>query len=274
MVHGARKGQAISLRFLGFTLIVCLSRCLAMPTAPAAQFTPTVSVCTQPGLTQWLTLKPIGEIGLHYPPCYQPAGESDYPVLYLVPVFGGSDRDWLTLGAAQLADRMIQTGQVPPFLIVATGNTFQDFHAQFMIDTVVPYIESHTRASSARRMQAVAGGSLGGASAYYLVFEHPEMFASAGVFGNGLVPGKEDQIRTLLMAIPPDFKPRIFLNSGESDPFMLKQAEALLPLLQGAGIQATTIFGPGDHSYTYWISNFPVYFRWLASDFQSDEPKR
>jgi enterochelin esterase-like enzyme len=252
-------------------LLFLLPGCISAPVSPTPeQKTPGSTRCTQPGMIQWLRVDPIGEIGLYLPPCYQKAENFAYPVLYLFPVFGGSDRDWFSMGVARVADDMIRGGEVPPFLIVTTGETFQDFNANFIVSTLIPYIETYAHASRDRRNRAVAGGSLGGASAYYLVFQHPELFASAGVFGNGLVMGQEAQVRSMLRVIPPGLKPRLFLNSGEEDPYMLQQAKAMIPLLAEAGIPSTEVFSPGDHSYKYWISNFPAFFRWLGEDLSSE----
>ncbi len=49
---------------------------------------------------------------------------------------------------------------------------------------------------------------------------------------------------------------------------MLQQAKALLPYLDKYGIQHTEIFSPGGHSNSYWLTNFPAYFHWLAEDWK------
>jgi S-formylglutathione hydrolase FrmB len=101
-----------------------------------------------------------------------------------------------------------------------------------------------------------------------LTFQHPDLFASAGVFGNGLTTGQEAQDEAWLQAIPANLKPHVFLNSGEQDTYMLQQAKALIPYLDKYNIQHTEIFSPGDHSYSYWVTNFPAYFHWLAEDWK------
>jgi enterochelin esterase-like enzyme len=207
-----------------------------------------------------------GTIGIYLPPCYDPGGAYRYPVIYLMPGMGGTHTDWFGSGLAPLADDLILSRQVPPFVVVTTGHTGQDIYASFLVDAVIPYVEGRLRLLSDRRHRAAAGGSLGGASAYYLAFRHPDLFASAGVFGNGLVTGEEAVIEGLLAAIPADRKPRVFFNSGEGDAYMLAQAQALLPILDRYGIQHSEVFGPGGHAGDYWLSNFPVYLPWVAED--------
>jgi S-formylglutathione hydrolase FrmB len=203
---------------------------------------------------------------IYLPPCYAANPDRLYPALYLMPGYGGTSNSWFRAGLATIADESILSGEVPPFLIVATSDTRDDLDAPFILQDILPYVESHYRASQLRQHRAVAGGSLGGGSAYRLVFKHPDLFASAGIFGNGAATGDEANIRSWLAAIPDAIRPRLFINYGEQDTYMLARARVLTALLDEAGIEHTDIFSPGNHSGTYWLTNFPAYFRWIAQD--------
>jgi enterochelin esterase family protein len=209
---------------------------------------------------------PSTEIDLYLPPCFDLDADGLYPVFYLLPGFGGSPSDWFDAGLASIADELVLAGEVPPFIIVTTDDSFDDLDATFIVQQIIPYIESHYHASPLRQHRAVAGGSLGGASAYHLAFKTPELFGSAGIFGNGAAVGEEDEIRSWLEEISETERPRIFLNSGEGDTYMLGRAQVLIDLLDEAEIEHTEIFNVGNHTYAYWLSNFPAYFRWLAQD--------
>jgi enterochelin esterase family protein len=123
-------------------------------------------------------------------------------VLYLLTGFGGSPNDWFDAGLAAIADELILAREVPLFIIVTTEDSYDDLDATFIARQIIPYIESHYRASPQRKHRAVAGGSLGGASAYHLAFKMPELFESAGIFGNGAATGEKDEILTWLSSIP------------------------------------------------------------------------
>ena len=228
--------------------------------------TPTPLTCEQPGAVQSLSLPSLGGIGVYLPPCYDPHASRLYPVLYLLPGFGGTSTQWFDYGLAPITDKLILSGEIPAFMIVTTDNTYDNLKPDQIVTTLIPYIESHYRASPARRLRSIAGGSLGGATAYLLTFQHPDLFSSAGVFGNGLTIGQEAQDEAWLQTIPLNLKPRIFLNDGEQDTYMLQQAKALIPYLDKYKISHTEVFTPGTHSTTYWLTNFPAYFRWLAKD--------
>ena len=225
--------------------------------------------CQTPGTVQFLSLEQGGgipyEYGLYLPPCYDETGGA-YPLVYLVPGRTSRPQTWLAPSAAEIADDLILTGELPPFIMVATENTDSDMFAQAIISQLIPYIESHYPVSAERRHHAVAGGSLGGIAAYRIGFSLPDHFASVGMFGSGAISGEETRIRAWIQAMTPRDRPRVFLNTGFADPLMLERARAMLTLLDEGGIAHTHIFTDGDHSYAYWLTNFPAYLHWAALD--------
>ncbi len=191
-----------------------------------------------------------------------------YPVLYLIPGRSSSYQAWFNAGAAQVADEMIHAGGIPPFIIVSTSDTDSDLNADLIHNDLIPYIEAHYRIRPERRFHAVAGGSLGGVAAYRIVFSDPARFASAGIFGNGATAGEEDRIRGWLKAMEYSEKPRVFLNTGLSDTYMLERAKAMISILDEFNVSHSEIFTEGDHTYIYWVSNFKDYLYWLAEDWR------
>jgi enterochelin esterase-like enzyme len=251
--------------------LLLLTGCLPATTSATATILPTMSLppCNQPGTVQSLIVNSVGEIGVYLPPCYDPNSSTLYPVLYLLPGFGGTSHQWFDTGLAPLTDKLILSREIPPFMIVTTDDTYEHVKPLSIVEVLIPYVESHYRANPERIQRAIAGGSLGGATAYVLTFQHPDIFSSAGVFGNGLTTGQEAQDEAWLQAIPADLKPRIFLNSGEGDTYMAQQAKALIPYLDKYKIQHTESFSPGGHNYAYWLTNFPAYFHWLEEDWKN-----
>ena len=248
-------------------MLVCLLAGCA-PTRQVPTFTSTPFSCVEPGTVQSLKVTGFGDIDQYLPPCYDFNAAVLYPVLYLLPGFGGTHREWLDIGIAPLTDKSIRNGDIPPFLIVTTDNTYDAIQQEDIITTLLPYIETHYQVSPDRIHRAIAGGSLGGASAYLLTFQHPDLFANAGIFGNGLITGQEAQDAIWLSAIPEELKPRIFLNSGEQDTFMIQQAKLLIPILDQYKIEHMEIFSAGGHDGRYWLTNFPAFYQWLSEDWQ------
>jgi enterochelin esterase-like enzyme len=131
---------------------------------------------------------------------------------------------------------------------------------------LIPVVESNYPILADRRYRAVAGGSLGGIAAYRLVFQHPDTFSSAGIFGAGAISGEEKQIQAWLAFIDDRRGIRVFMDTGDEDIFMLERAQVMKSILDEAGIENQLHVGEGGHGYNYWISNFEIYLQWLAKD--------
>ena len=237
------------------------------PTARNNDPTPLVTACAEPGTVSHgtidSTVRGYGySFQLYLPPCYD--SQQQYPVIYLLPGRGGGPGDWFAAAANHLADDLILTGQVPPFLIVTTENTDADPYAEAIRQDLMPHIESHYPIQADRQHRAVAGASLGGIGAYRLALRYPEQFATVGLFGSGLISGEEAQVREWLTAIPTADRPRVFLNCGEEDVLMLERAQVTRALFDEFGLDTTTLFSSGEHTYSYWATNLPAYILWLA----------
>jgi len=204
--------------------------------------------------------------GIYLPPCYNSAADPGYPVIYLVPGRGSGVNAWFAAGVNEIADELIMAQEVPPFIMVTTENTNSDPYADEIYQDLIPYIESHYPVLTDRRHRVVAGGSLGGIAAYRLTFQYPADFASAGMFGSGVINGEYDQVIEWLAATTAKMRPRVFLNVGEQDPLMLEQARVMTAILDDAGVPYEFIVGEGAHTYEYWATNFARYLRWVAQD--------
>ena len=181
------------------------------------------------------------ELSVLLPP---PVGEavSPYPVLYLN---DGQDLERLNFQAT--LDELYARGAVRSFVVVALHANEQrvqeygtaahaDFngrgslaraYSQFVLEEVLPYAQANYHASPDPADAVVAGFSLGGLSAFDLVWHHPESFARAGVFsgsfwwrqravGAGYMPS--DRImHGLVRARRPHPSHRFWLQSGTLD---------------------------------------------------------
>jgi enterochelin esterase-like enzyme len=203
---------------------------------------------------------------VYLPPCFSAESETDYPVLYLIPGRGSSPNSWFQAGLPEEMDRLIHARAVHPMIIVSTENTDSDPQAEAIYKELIPLVEEQYPIADARRYRAVAGGSLGGIAAYRLAFQHPDTFSSAGIFGAGAISGEESSIRLWLSQMNDANRTRVFMNSGEQDPFMLERARVLKSILDEAGVENELYVDNGGHHYTDWVPNFEMYLRWLTQD--------
>ena len=250
-----------------------LAGCVFAP-KPSPVSSPTLApVCGEAGTTEMESI-PSSTPGVAYqfevylPPCYTSQPDRRYPVLYLIPGRTSGPETWINAGAAKAADAMIHAPEIPPFIIISTQDTDNDPQAGDIQTQLMPYIERTYRILPDRRYHAVAGGSLGGIAAYRIVFQHPDRFASLAMFGSGVEEVEKDKVHAWLAAISEKNKPRVFLNCGTEDPFMLDMAKLSISLLDEFHIPHTEIFTTGNHSYQYWSTNLQAFFRWLAEDWR------
>ncbi|WP_071885942.1 alpha/beta hydrolase-fold protein [Hymenobacter sedentarius] len=181
------------------------------------------------------------ELSILLPPAYDEVA-APFPVLYLN---DGQDLERLNFQAT--LDELYARGAVQPFLVVALHANEQRKHeygtaahpdydgrgdlagvySQFVLEEVLPFAQANYQASPNPAHAVMAGFSLGGLSAFDLVWHHPDAFARAGVFsgsfwwrqravGAGYTPS--DRImHGLVRARRPHSSHRFWLQSGTLD---------------------------------------------------------
>ena len=125
------------------------------------------------------------------------AAEASYPVLYF-----NDGQDFGRLHLQATLDALYATGAVRPFVVVgvhANERRVQEYgtaghpdfngrgslagaYAQFVLEELLPFAQAHYQVSADPKKVVMAGFSLGGLSAFDLVWHHPEVFSRAGVF--------------------------------------------------------------------------------------------
>ncbi len=129
------------------------------------------------------------------PPGYH-STNATYATLYL-----NDGQDLPALKMQPVLDSLYREQAIRPFVLVAisAGDRIQEYgtaaqadymkrgskagrYADFVLTELMPYVQKHYRVSSDPAQTAFAGFSLGGLSAFDLVFHHPERFGRAGVF--------------------------------------------------------------------------------------------
>ena len=73
-------------------------------------------------------------------------------------------------------------------------------------------------------------------------------------------------IQSWLAAMTDANRVRVFMDTGDEDIFMLQRAQVMQSLLNAANVENELHVGQGGHNYTYWISNFEMYLKWLTKD--------
>lgn len=152
-------------------------------------------------------------IRIYLPDSYSENPEKRYPVLYMHDgqnlfddkyAFGGCS--WNVIPSAQ---NLVKKNVVREFIIVGIDNNanrrFEDYspwkntvdnpylpllshggdgdlYADFLVNELLPYINSNYRTLSDRKNTAIAGSSMGGLISAYIIAKYPDIFSKAGIF--------------------------------------------------------------------------------------------
>lgn len=150
-------------------------------------------------LTTTLRLHKLShDVIVYLPPDYNDTGRR-YPVLYLHdgqnlfdPATAFAGNDW---GLDELAEELIQTGQIEPVMIVGIYNAGDKRMAEythirdrrgrggraraygkFLVEELKPFIDGEYRTLTDRANTGLGGSSLGGLVTLYLGLHHPDTF--------------------------------------------------------------------------------------------------
>ena len=142
-------------------------------------------------------LKRTVRLDVVLPPAYTASNLAEpLPVLYL-----NDGQDLPRLRMTAVLDSLYQQQAIRPFVLVAihAGDRIHEYgtgatadymgrgskaglYTDFVLTELMPYISRHYRVSQKPQDTAFAGFSLGGLSAFDIVFHHPDRFSKAGVF--------------------------------------------------------------------------------------------
>ena len=190
-------------------------------------------------------------------------------MLYLFHGQGSTDDQWLRLGAAQTADRLITSAQIPPFLIVMPYDPLWREPDQYgfeaaVIQDLIPAIDARFRTLPDRAHRAAGGLSRGSGWAFHFGLSRPDLFGAIGAHSVVLFGIDSQRVDDWLAAIPPDLMPRIYLDIGDHDGG-LASASILEELLTADGIPHEWHLNLGSHDEAYWSAHVEEYLRWYAA---------
>ncbi|MBI4926992.1 MAG: hypothetical protein HY835_04450 [Anaerolineae bacterium] len=214
--------------------------------------------------------KPL-EYQIYFPPCYDDSGETRYPVLYMFHGQTYKDDQWPRLGIGKAANAVINAG-ARPFLIVLPyevdtfADPYQPGFGTAVVDTLIPWIDSFYPTCTERACRAVGGLSRGGAWAWMLGLDHPELFSRVG--GHSFVPfhGMDLRLIRQLRALKDQPLPLLKVDMGTDD-IWLPTLKDYLKLAETLKLEYTYQIYKGYHDEKYWSAHVLDYMNWYADGF-------
>ena len=142
-----------------------------------------------------------------------------------------------------------------------------DEYADFLAQTLKPFIDKKLRTLSSAKNTIVAGSSMGGLISMYTAAKYPEVFGKAGVFSPSfwIAPEVYNFVKTTKPA-----KQRFYFVAGDLEsndmvPDMQKMYDQLL--VQGRNKKRIFLkHAPdGRHSEWFWHREFPDFYKWIMN---------
>ncbi|MCJ7622355.1 MAG: alpha/beta hydrolase-fold protein, partial [Anaerolineaceae bacterium] len=234
--------------------------------------TPPTEKCNQIGRIEshqiGVEVLPKGlDVIVYLPPCFEPHPETEYPLLILLHSQIHTNEDWLAFGADEIADRLILSGEVQPFLMVFPREEYylqapeDSFFDRAILDVLLPWVEKEYAACTARGCRAIGGISRGGGWALRLGLTNWDIFGTIG--GHSPVPFSPDVYRLIywLREIPEDQIPKMYMDIGDTDVYR-QYAEAFHNALLEQGVPHEWVLNSGAHENAYWQAQMEAYLSW------------
>jgi predicted alpha/beta superfamily hydrolase len=234
---------------------------------------------------------------VYLPPSYSRARNWRYPVLYLHDGQNVFDphtsfipgEEW---EVDETAESLIRSRSIRPMIIVAIYNAGEfrldeytstpdsqgrggkaDLYGRFLLEELMPFIESTYRTRQEPRNVGIGGSSLGGLVTLYLGMKHPHRFGKLAVMS----PSVWWNHRAILREIPHEFptpRPRIWLDIGTGEgESTVRDARILRDELVDKGWTRRDLHyveAPGaQHSEAAWRARVPAMLRFLYPRLQS-----
>lgn len=209
------------------------------------------------------------QIVVYTPPDYHKNRSTRYPVLYLL--HGNNDLalGWTFAGNANLIlDNLIASKKAAPMIVVMPWGHALPFGArpgpnepgnnarfeEYLLKEVMPSMEAKYRVLPGRRNRALAGLSMGGGQTLQIGLAHLDLFATLGVFGNGMTRTDFESRHKSVLADVADTNKKLdllWIGVGKDDP-VLSRAKELSTTLTSHGIEHKYHETDGGHTYPVW----------------------
>jgi len=230
------------------------------------------------------------------------SAQPPFPVLYLLHGLYGDRTNWSEL------TKLTEYARSLDWIIVMpdAGNSWyansianpKDRYDDFVIQDLIPEIETKYRTFASRSGRAIAGLSMGGYGSLKFALKQPSLFCFAGsmtgalsaplnlgneveefregllnAFGTADDPRREqNDVFSLARAADPAQLPYIYLDCGAQDSF-LGINRRFANLLQSRGIRYEYHELPGGHEWQYWDGRLPTVLDVARSKIQESPEK-
>ena len=235
-------------------------------------------VClTQPGRMETGNLEstnPAQEYLIYLPPCYDEKTDERYPVLYLLHGQTYTQDQWVRLGAVDVINNLILSGESTPFIVVFPDDRYWNLppgpgFGQRLVDDLIPYIDENYRTIANRDRRAIGGMSRGAGWALRLGLTRWDLFSTIGLHSLAVLQKDTSKIDDWLADIPRSSQPRVFMDIGDNDQELTTAGQVEMQFNE-YGLSHEWHLYSGAHTEDYWAAHVEEYIRWYAQGWNNE----
>lgn len=220
---------------------------------------------------------------VYTPPGYDPAADTELPVVFVLHGFGDDERAWADFGRAPvIADNLIADERMEPMIIVMPnghplapprGNRAPDYFdrnlvamEQEVLEEILPAVEAAYRVRRDAKGRAIVGLSMGGGHSLGIGLKHPEIFGWIGGFSSATPEDNLDErLSHLVSTDEKNAEPLLLWIACGRDDFLIERNERFVAWLAAHDVPHIWRKTAGNHSWPVWrayLEEFlPMLFR-------------
>jgi predicted alpha/beta superfamily hydrolase len=231
-------------------------------------------------------LKRIRRIWIYLPEDYSKNTAERYPVIYMQDgqnVFNNAT----SYSGEWEVDEFLDSTSLNPCIVVAIDhaakkrmNEYNPFdnkrfgagqgnaYVNFIVNTLIPYVNGHYRTMGNKENTFIAGSSMGGLISLYAVLKYPAAFGGAGIFSPSLRIAGE-KIYNAIKSMGNTVKSKIyFYCGGKENEWMVDDMQKAVKQLSAVSnsLIKTEINDNGQHNEQTWKKEFSKFYSWIMSD--------
>ncbi|MEL7021863.1 MAG: alpha/beta hydrolase-fold protein, partial [Bacteroidota bacterium] len=234
-------------------------------------------------------LETTRRIWLYLPPDYATSQQS-YPVIYMHDAQNLFDRAMSFSGEWQVDEYLNQEFEAERAATIVVGienggaNRINELtswpnaqygggqgsrYADFVVNTLKPYIDANYRTRSEREYTAVMGSSLGGLMSMYMGMKHGATFGKVGVLSPSFWWSEDIYKQVQRLGKQMDTRFYFVASTTESQSMVPDMRRMYNTLLEVGFSEEELRFkadDDGQHSEWYWAREFPAAHDWLLDD--------
>lgn len=200
---------------------------------------------------------------VYTPPAYGKEKGKTYPVVYVQHGVGESETGWIWNGKLNfIMDNLLAEGKCKEMIVVmCSGYSFKDgentvfYPGDFgceLVESVIPYVESHFAVRKGRNNRAMAGLSLGSAQAIQIVSRFQHLFAHLGAF-SGV---RDDVIEDVLKQQNTYPMKTVFMTCGKGETGLAQAQKVYTDQFATKGVAGGQKSYEGFHEWHVWRESF------------------